>query len=347
MGDGIVSTRFAGYKGGGSQVDRRRPCFFTVAAVVLLFSVLLADASIRAEEEPSKVFVRSATPTPQVSRAVENLRGLTAGVDYRLTDNFVFGGAVEYGYATVDFDPPAGNVDAEGHGLSFYGTYYFDDFHIDAVGSYGSKEYEKAGRVQYSLRSADPNAVATVNRKFEADPDGDDFSFSIGAGYNFNRDSFSFGPYLRASYLKSEIDGYTKKLENSKTNPGHGLAIQWDDRNIESFTTSLGGQATYVFSTNLGVLSPYMRLEWEHEYESDSRTFKGRFFNSLEGVPNLEEDNVVLITSDDPGRDYFNFGLGLAMVFPSGFMAFIDYETILGLKDINSHQFAAGLRFEY
>ncbi len=273
--------------------------------------------------------------------------GVTAGLDYRFTDSLILGTAVGYGHTKADLDGSRGDLEPDGYGVSVYGTYYIDNFYIDAIGGLGWTDHEQIRRVNYSVQSSDPDVVTTVSQKFKGDTDSDEYSFSVGAGYTFNMDALSFGPYARGSYLKSEIDGFSEKLENGNTDPGHGLAIELEDQDIESFTTALGGQVAYVFSTNIGVLTPYMRLEWEHEYENDQRDIKGRFINSLADDPSIEEDNVILITTDDPDRDYFNFGLGLTMVFPNGFLAFFDYETMLGLEDIDSHLFSAGLRFEY
>ncbi len=332
----------SGAGGGGA-------CAALLAAVVLIISVLVPVASVRAaeEDETQKVFAGNATPTRQLPNAVATrLATPQSGSPGRLAMNIDDKNAELLLFANPATFPGISRRESEDfgrRGLSLGGAYYYDDFFIDAVGSCGGKNCEQVRGGDRSVPGTDLDVSTAVSGMFGADSVGDDYAFSLGAGYLFNWDSFSFAPYLRADYLKTEIDGRAENLENA--NPGLALRLKRQDG--ESFTTSLGGQATYVFSTNLGVLAPFMRLEWEHEYENDSGTPNGPFANSLTGIPDVGEDNVFLIATDDPDRNYFNFGLGLTMVFPNGIMAFMDYETILGLRDIDSHQFAAGLKFEY
>ena len=46
----------------------------------------------------------------------------------------------------------------------------------------------------------------------------------------------------------------------------------------------------------------------------------------------------------DPDRDFFNVAVGVSAVLRHGFSAFAQYETVLGLDDINVHHVAFGLR---
>lgn len=50
--------------------------------------------------------------------------------------------------------------------------------------------------------------------------------------------------------------------------------------------------------------------------------------------------------SDRLDGDYFNVGAGVSANFKQGLQAFIDYEAVLELKNVESHVFTAGLRLE-
>ena len=107
-----------------------------------------------------------------------------------------------------------------------------------------------------------------------------------------------------------------------------------------SLTTALGGQASYAISTRWAVLLPQARVEWEHEYENDSREIDARFVHDSSRTP-------VRIKTNNPDRNYFNVGIGLSAVFPRGKSAFVDYETALGIHNVTEHNIAVGFRIEF
>ncbi len=264
---------------------------------------------------------------------------VTGGVDYRFTPNFVLGGAVGYSELDADIDNDAGETDSDGYALSLYGLYYLDAFYINAIGSFGSRDYDTLRNVRYTVD-------VPVNQSFSADTDADDWAVNVGAGYDFFANGFTFGPYGQLRYFKSDIDGYTESLVGDSTDAGFGLALAIDDQTVKSFTSTLGGQVSYAATTGFGVLLPYFRLGWVHEFENDARTITGQFVN-VPDDPEVAALNNIGINTDEPDRNYFDLGLGVSAVFPRGVQAFVNYETLLGLDDISSHLLSGGLRFEF
>lgn len=265
--------------------------------------------------------------------------GMTAGVDYRLMENLVLGLALGYSDTETELDDSAGDIDSDGYAVSLYGIYNIDALYLDAIATYGSQDYDTVRNVRYTVD-------VPVDQTFLGDSDSDEYSVSLGAGYDFNQRGFTYGPYLQFNYLKTEIDGYTERLARINSDPGSGLALTFDDQNIESFTSVVGGQASYAVGTGFGVLRPQIRLDWEHEYSNDQRLIKARFLN-VPDDPVAVANNLILIPTEDPDRDFFNLGLGVSATLPRGIMAFVDYATILGLEDIDLHQIAGGLRLEF
>ncbi len=187
-----------------------------------------------------------------------------------------------------------------------------------------------------------------MNQKFDGDTDADEYGFSFGTGYDFFHKGFDFGPYGRLNYHKTKVDDYNEHLSGNNNDPGFGLALKIDDQTIKSLSTNLGARASYAFTTGIGVVTPYARCDWQHEYENDTSAIRGSFINGGQGsVPGAAAANSILIPLDDPDRDFFNLSLGVASVFPHGISAFVDYLTVLGLDDINLHQFVGGVRFEF
>ena len=269
--------------------------------------------------------------------------GVIGGADYRFTDTHFLGLALGYSWTDSDVDNNAGNVDADGYGISAYGTYYVDNFYFNAIGTYANKDYNITRNLNYTVAGVPAGSgITTVNQKFEADPDSNEYSFSVGGGYDFNVRKFTLSPYLRLDYLSIKIDAYKEKLATPNAAPGFGLALQVEEQTINSFTSNLGGQIYRDFGAGKSVLTPYLRAEWVHEFDNDARNITAGFIN----VPVGTAGNTIIIPTDDPDRNFFNFGLGLSATLPRGIMAFADWQTILGLSNVTLNQITAGLRFE-
>ncbi|OAD22086.1 outer membrane autotransporter barrel domain protein, partial [Candidatus Thiomargarita nelsonii] len=137
--------------------------------------------------------------------------GITVGVDYRLTNQFVLGVAAGYNKLGSDIVHTAsvsgGSVDADGYSLSGYGLYYLDNFYVNGVITYTSNDYDIERRVV--ILSNNPS-IPTINRTASANTDSDQIAFSATAGYELSREAWTFGPYARLDYLDVDIDGYTE-----------------------------------------------------------------------------------------------------------------------------------------
>jgi outer membrane autotransporter protein len=269
--------------------------------------------------------------------------GVTGGVDYRFTDNFVVGLAFGYTNSDSDFASARGKMDADAYTFSAFGTYYVGRFYFDGIFSYGWNDYDSTRNIVYSIPSTDRfgNLVpgtTTVNQTASSETDGTQYSFGLGAGYDFTAMGLTFGPYGRLSYLKTDIDAFQERIDN--TDPGSGLALAIHEQEVESLTWALGGQASYALSTGFGVLVPQVRFEWEHEFLDNRRTITARFVSD-------PANNPILLQTDNPDRDFFNFGAGLSAVFQRGVAAFAYYETVLALRDVTAHKVAVGVRLAF
>jgi uncharacterized protein with beta-barrel porin domain len=130
------------------------------------------------------------------------------------------------------------------------------------------------------------------------------------------------------------LDDYA---ETDKNNSGLEMNVAVDDRT--SFTSNLGVSATYAISTGVAVLVPQARVEWEHEFQDDAQQVTTSFVLD-------SGNNEYQLTGDKPDRDYYNAGLALVGVFAQGWMAFIDYETVVGYEDLDRDQITLGVRVE-
>src|SRR5262249_19532184 len=138
-----------------------------------------------------------------------------------------------------------------------------------------------------------------------------------------------------------EVDSYQERIDSSAA--GSGLALNVGSQTVESFTTSLGGQASYSWSTPIGVIVPTVRFEWLHEVLNDARSIKANFVQD----PTRGTGTTITWKTDRPDRDFFIVGAGLAATFPRGFSAFVLYETVVDLRDVTEHHVVGGVRMTF
>jgi outer membrane autotransporter protein len=247
--------------------------------------------------------------------------GITVGADYRFTDDLVAGAALGFVHTRSNFDSAVGQSNTTGASFSLFGTYYHQNgFYIDSIANLGWNGYE-------TDRNVSSGAVANGSTR------GLQGAISVSSGYEVNHGALAFGPYVRASYIRVQVDDFSETGADA-------FNVHSDAQSLTSLTSNLGLQASYAISTSWGVLSPNARVEWEHQFRDNSRLLTG----SLVIDP---QQQIFTVATDNPDRNYFNLALGLAAQFARGRSAFISYETVLGRSTVANHAVTAGVRFEF
>ena len=179
--------------------------------------------------------------------------GATLGADYRFTDNFILGVTFNYMSTNIDFDsfsflgsPDGGGIDTQSFGFSIYGTYYVSNqFYVDGIFNFGRNHYDIDRRIIYSIPSTDrtgtliPGATTTVNQTAQGGTNSTQYSFSVGAGYDFHVQGFTVTPFARLEYSRLDIDGYQESINNTADGFGLGLAFDGQLSNPSSAASAL------------------------------------------------------------------------------------------------------------
>ena len=71
--------------------------------------------------------------------------GVTAGADYRFTDNRVLGIALSYTHSHADINFNLGETISDGYGISAYGSYYMGNFYVDGHAGFEWNEIRRSG----------------------------------------------------------------------------------------------------------------------------------------------------------------------------------------------------------
>jgi hypothetical protein len=148
--------------------------------------------------------------------------GMSAGVDYLITDHFAVGLFGGYSHTWVNFNPSGSATVNTGRG-GLYATYFQQGWWINAAVWGGGNSY-----------STSRQALAG---QANGETDGYEVSTFGDAGHDFHYGDLAFGPTISMQYTDVHISGFG---EHGSLVP---LSIHGDSQ--DSLRTDLGGQAYY------------------------------------------------------------------------------------------------------
>ncbi|WP_211335098.1 autotransporter domain-containing protein [Thiocapsa rosea] len=252
--------------------------------------------------------------------------GLTAGADYRFTDGLILGAALGFASTKVDIDAAGGSLNGDSWSLSLYGTYYpTDNFYLEGSATYGWDTYDQDRNIAYSLLGG--------SRQAKANFDGSQYSLLFGAGYDLIRGGNIIDMYGRVRYTSASLDDYRERGAS-----GLDLVIRGQD--AVSFVSILGAQISRSISLQKAVLIPQGWIEWEHEFEKGDDEVQGYFAHD----PNRFGFSL---PTDALDTDLIRLGVGLGAQFGQGRVAFVSFQTSLGMEDYSEYNVTAGIRMEF
>lgn len=241
--------------------------------------------------------------------------GVSFGVDYRFTPNLVLG--VGGGFSSTGNDIEGGSKsDNQTFNVTLYGTDRpLDPVYIDGQVSFGSLDFNNK------------RLVTTTGQIAESKPGGRQVSASLTGGYEFTEGAATIGPYLRLAGGHGSID--------SATETGAGTAdLSYDSQHVDSVTTTLGLHGDYAISTSFGIVSPYGRVEYEHQFAATNQAATVSFASGTTGFS---------VAGTPLTRNYFNLGAGVSVLLENALSMFVDYEGLVGDNNRTSHLFTFGL----
>jgi uncharacterized protein YhjY with autotransporter beta-barrel domain len=274
--------------------------------------------------------------------------GITAGVDYRISDRLVLGLAFGHSNGTANFDAANGRLDSRDNSGSIYGTYYNDELYVDFIGTYGHVTYNSARTNSFTVNpeatpvpdncSADGNCSIDTTGATSARR----YAFGTNVGYSFHDKALLFGPDVAVNYDRILVNSMTESSSD-----GSGMALAFGNQTGESLLLKVGGHASYAINTPIAVILPEARAHYVHEFKDEQRAVAAHFVDDPTiGSPDGPISNFTVLT-DRPARGYFDWATGVSAQFPYGISAFVDYSSIESLASIRTHEISFGTRIEY
>jgi len=242
-------------------------------------------------------------------------RSLSTGIDYRLDADSVIGIGAGYTGNTTDIGGGS-QVSSDAYNVTLYGTTRpVDQAYIDGVLSYGHMDFK-------SRRD-----VAAFGVVAQGLPHGDQVFGSLTGGWEFVTEEYTYGPYLRMNGSHNAIHPYTEE--------GAGAAdLSVGPQTVDSLSSTLGFRGDRAISTSIGIVSPHIRVEYQHEFEGPQSANVGFSDGSASGF---------LISGYPISRNYFTLGLGASFVTENAISAFVDYDALVGYSHQTNHSITLGV----
>jgi outer membrane autotransporter protein len=252
------------------------------------------------------------------------------GLDYRLSDSTVLGGALSYGSSSVDFAGADGSLDTDSFSVSLYGSAYAaKNFYFDGIINVSNSSYDADRNISY----VDGTGLVTADAT--GDTDGMTLSGGLSMGYDFLAGGLTISPNIGVFYIDTTIDGFTE-------NGAGGLNLIYDEQKFKSMTGNLGLRLTYAWNVSWGVMLPHVRADYVREFEDDVDVFGVRFAAD----PNAASTPPVLVATDNPDQSYWRLAAGFSAQFKHGVSGYIEYQRLESFEFIDFQDVSIGLRFQ-
>ncbi|MBW8814713.1 MAG: autotransporter outer membrane beta-barrel domain-containing protein [Caulobacterales bacterium] len=257
---------------------------------------------------------------------------ITGGGDYRFSDAFTAGVSLSYGKTDVNFDASGGKMHVKTTAGAAYGLWSVSDrLQISGLISYGHVRYSSYRNISYV-----ESATSVINRVAYSKARGHQWEGTVTATYALPAsDGWSFGPSLALSAATLHLKAF------DETGAG-GLDLSFPTQTTKSLQVILGFDASKAISAPWGVVTPYGRAQAIYETKDDRRTVAVRYTADTTGFfPGIR------LNTSAPDRTRFLLGGGLAGQFASGWSAFADVETVVGLRYVSGYDVTIGGRKEF
>ncbi|GAB3102786.1 putative Ig domain-containing protein [Lysobacter terrae] len=233
--------------------------------------------------------------------------GVSAGLDYRFSPAFTFGGGIGYGRDDSDIGDNGSRAEGDATTLALYASYApGETFFVDGLAGYQ--------RLSYDLR----RFVGATGGYVEGSRDGSQWFASISAGAQFQRGDMQLTPYARVDVARATLDGYAE----------HGdpiYSLVYGDQDVDTTTGNLGLRWQFHHDTNWGAFVPQFRVEYQHDFKTDSAV-------TLQYV-DLPTGPLYRADVDGFDRNRVMVGFGAMFYLQRDFSIRVEYRGVFGKGD--------------
>jgi uncharacterized protein YhjY with autotransporter beta-barrel domain len=203
--------------------------------------------------------------------------GLSAGIDHRISQAFTLGAGAGYGFDRADVGDNGTNSRARAYTVAIYSSYHpGQSFFVDGLVGYQWLSFKSH---RYITGSADD--FATGSR------DGEQWFASLKSGVELPYGDWLVTPYGGIDITRAKLDPFTE--DGDPTTALHVLG-----QTVETTTAKIGLDLKTSLETSLGLLSPSLRLEYQHDFQGDGDVLIGY----ADGLGPLYQGNIGNVAQD-------------------------------------------------
>ena len=159
--------------------------------------------------------------------------------------------------------------------------------------------YDLSRNIAYQITSLS-GGTTTVNNSAKASPDGKQYTLSLSVGKDFNREAWTFSPYIRGVYTHVTLRRL-RRTHDRHHRPGFGSGHLGRRALVHLRTRRHRRTRQPHVTTDWGVLVPNALVEWNHEFKNDPQTVVTRFLADPTQTP-------IIVTDPRIDQNYFNLG---------------------------------------
>jgi outer membrane lipase/esterase len=274
---------------------------------------------------PWNVFLRGSVILAQdfsqadVPHSDNNTASVTAGADYRVTDQVLVGVTMSYAHTDATLDDFGSSATVDSYSPGVYASYADGGWFANFIGRYSYNSYTENRDIAFLSQTA--NGGTTGNEGL-VDLDG---------GYLFHSGPWSYGPVAGLQYTHLTVNSYTEQDSNAN------LAV--DEDQSDSLRSRLGGEVRFDGHCCGVTLSPHLTATWQHEFMDQSRGITSQFTQFSGGS--------FTVRTDSPSQDSALVDLGLDAQVDKTITVFGDYLVQAGQSNYFGQSVQAGVKVSF
>ncbi len=316
-------------------------------------ALLPAGISLRADESEATLDARADfdTWTLQASAGIGRLdrdasegeagfdndrTNALVGIARRVTDRALLGIALTYDREDTEFANAAGAQEQRAVSLIAHGAWWpRESWAVYASAGLGRVDLDTRREIDFILvfPGIPGNSDVRVQGSALGSTKGDRTSAAIG----IERALFTGERNLR---IDAGLDYESTEFDSLQETGGGGFSVRLPARTIRSTQSKLGLSGDLVVSTASGVVTPYARAYWRHEFDNDGRLVSIRLRDDVTATP-------IGFQTPEPDRNFFEVGAGVAWLFGGGRALYVDVESLIGHDFLSGYTVSIGGSFEF
>jgi len=247
----------------------------------------------------------------------------TLGSDYQFSKNFLAGLFFNYSHTDANLDSYGSSATVDTYSPGIYASYAKDGWYGNALASYGHNAYTEQRNI---------NIEGTYIEAPQGAPEGDQEVVDTDGGYDFQDNTWTYGPTVGFQYVHLNVDSFTEYGGCSSD-----LAV--DNEAADSFRSRLGGHVIYHCQTGGVVITPFLDASWQHEFLDDSRGITSSFDELGDGQ--------FTVYTQDTGRESALVATGVNFDIDNTETVFVNYQTQITPNYYFGQSVIAGLKVAF